>query len=87
MTRERIINYMALPILLAAAWFGLYWVWGLVFLWWLVPAVQSGQTFLVFEIDRAEDPFLFWFVVILWALFGAMMIAASLFPQYAPWLV
>jgi hypothetical protein len=87
MTRERILNYFALPILLVAAWFGLYWVWGLMFLWWLVPAVLSGQAYLVFEVNRDEDPVLFWAVVLAWALFGAMMIAASLLPHYAPWLV
>lgn len=82
--QPRLIDYIALPILLVAAWFGIYWGWGLLFLWWAVPSVMFGQAFLVHEIDRSEDPVLFWIVVILWALFGAMMIAVSLFPQYAP---
>ena len=87
MTRERLTNHIALPVLILAAVLGSYWVWGLMFLWWLVPAVMSGQAYLVFEVNRDEDPILFWAVVITWALFGAMMVAASLFPQYAPWLV
>lgn len=87
MTNQILINYVALPVLLVAAFFGIYWIWGLLFLWWMVPSVMSGQTHLVLEIDRARDPLLFWGVVIMWGLFGAMMIAASLFPQYAAWLV
>ncbi len=87
MTKARILNYLAFPVLLVAAFLGQYWVWGLLFLWWLVPSVISGQTALVTEVLRDEDPILFWAVVILWALFGLMMIAASLFPDYAPWLV
>lgn len=87
MNRQRILNYIAFPILGATAVLGIYWIWGLLFLWWLVPAVISGQAHFVFEVSRSKDPLLFWAVVILWALAGVMMIAASLYPQYAPWLV
>ncbi|MEP1330700.1 hypothetical protein [Pseudophaeobacter sp.] len=87
MSRTRLINYLALPVLLLGAVFGYYWIWGLLFLWWLVPSVMTGQTALVFDIQRDEDPVLFWVVVIIWALFGVMMIAASLFPTYSIWLV
>ncbi|ATG44302.1 hypothetical protein PhaeoP18_02367 [Phaeobacter piscinae] len=87
MTRQRGVNYIAFPILGGAAVLGLYWIWGLLFLWWLVPAVRSGQAHFVFEVARSEDPLLYWAVLLLWGLSGVMMIAASLFPQYAPWLV
>lgn len=87
MTRTRIINHIAFPVLVAAAGLGIYWIWGLLFLWWAVPSVMSGRAFFVFEVSRDEDPILFWLVVALWAAFGCMMIAASLFPQYAAWLV
>ncbi|WP_421703088.1 hypothetical protein [Aliiroseovarius sp.] len=87
MSRSRLINYLALPVLLAAAVTGLYWVWGLLFLWWLVPSIATGLAHFVFEVDRDQDPILFWIVVVMWAAFGLMLIAASLFPQYAPWLV
>ncbi|WP_406644636.1 hypothetical protein QEZ52_12230 [Aliisedimentitalea scapharcae] len=87
MNRQRVLNYIAFPILGVSAVLGIYWIWGLLFLWWLVPAVLGGQTHFVFQVNRSKDPLLFWAVVILWALAGVMMIAASLFPQYAPWLV
>ncbi|WP_170328660.1 hypothetical protein [Ruegeria arenilitoris] len=83
MSHARTANYIALPILLAATALGLYWVWGLLFVWWVVPTILNGQAFLVFEINRTEDPILFWAIVGLWAVLGLMMIAASLFPQYA----
>ncbi|WP_050604438.1 hypothetical protein [Ruegeria sp. 6PALISEP08] len=87
MSTRRLFNYTALPVLLVAAVLGLYWVWGLLFLWWLVPSIMTGQTALVFDITRDQDPILFWAVAIIWAVFGLMMIAASLFPTYAIWLV
>ncbi len=83
MSHTRTANYIALPVLLAAAVLGYYWVWGLLFLWWTIPTILNGQAFLVFEINRNDDPVLFWAIVCLWALSGLMMLAASLFPQYA----
>ncbi len=83
MSYARTANYIALPVLLAAAILGYYWVWGLLFLWWTIPTILNGQAFLVFEINRDDDPVLFWAIVCLWALSGLMMLAASLFPQYA----
>lgn len=83
MSGIRTINYIALPVLLVATGFGLYWVWGLLFIWWVVPAIISGQALLVFEIYRDEDPLLYWAVTALWAVLGLMIVAASLFPQYA----
>ncbi len=83
MNHSRTANYIALPILLAAAVLGYYWVWGLLFLWWTIPTILNGQAFLVFEINRDDDPVLFWAIACLWALSGLMMLAASFFPQYA----
>lgn len=87
MSRARAANYIALPILLAAAVFGVYWIWGLLFVWWIFPIIVNGQSFLLFEVKRAEDPVLYWAVVGLWAVLGLLMIAASLFPQYTHLLV
>lgn len=87
MNRERVLNYIALPVLMLAVVLSQYWVWGLMFLWWLVPSVMGGEVNLISGIRRDEDPILFWAVAVLWAGFGIMMIAASLFPRYAPLLV
>lgn len=87
MNKERVLNYVGFPILVIAAVLGQYWLWGLLFLWWLVPIIMTGRAFLIFDVHREEDPILFWAIAALWGVFGCMMIAASLFPQYAPWLV
>ena len=59
MNNSRIINYIALPVLLVAAFLGQYWVLGLLFLWWLVPSIIAGQAHLVFDVNRTEDPICF----------------------------
>lgn len=83
LSRARTANYVALPVLLAAAVLGHNRVWGLLFLWWTILTLLTGQALLVFEINRDGDPVLFWAIVCLWAVSGLMMLAASLFPQYA----
>ncbi|MEX0307378.1 MAG: hypothetical protein AB3N12_08320 [Ruegeria sp.] len=83
MSPTRTANYIALPILLVSTAVGLYWVWGLLFVWWVVPTIMNRQAFLVFEVNRDDDPALYWAIVGLWVVLGLMMIAASIFPQYA----
>ena len=56
MNRQRTLNYIAFPVLLVAAALSIYWVWGLLFLWWVVPAVMSGQAHFVFEVSRERRP-------------------------------
>ena len=86
MSRARTANYIALPVLLVATLLGIYWVWGLLFIWWVIPTIMNGQAFLMFAVNHDEDPVLFWAIVVLWAVLGLMMIGASVFPQYAHFL-
>ncbi|WP_170371180.1 hypothetical protein [Ruegeria arenilitoris] len=84
----RLINYAALPVLLVATWLGLQWPWGLVFLWWAVPSIRSGQAFLIDTVNREADPLLFWTVTVLWVVFGGLMVTADIAPAvYPAWLV
>lgn len=88
MTLLRLSNYAVLPILLMATWMGWSWPWGLLFLWWVVPSVLTGQVFLIDTINRETDTVLYWAVTLLWAVFGALMLIVDLFPAfYATWLV
>ena len=38
-------------------------IWGVVFILWTIPALYSGRTHLVEEVDRSESPVLFWLIV------------------------
>ncbi len=67
-------------VLVVSAFLGWQWPWGLLFLYWTVPSVISGQAFLLGPVQRDKDPIFFWAIVLVWALFGALMIAADIFP-------
>ncbi|MEM7221586.1 MAG: hypothetical protein AAF495_01315 [Pseudomonadota bacterium] len=67
-----------LPVLLIATYFSWYWVWGLLFLYWALPAIRSGEAFLVEPIERASNPVLFWAITAMWAGFGVWTLVADL---------
>ena len=69
---------IALPVLVLATVMGWYWVWGCLFLYWVWPALRSGQAYLIEPIERARDPLLFWLVNALWAGFGLWYIVTDL---------
>lgn len=64
--RVRWFTLVALAIVLVALIFDLQWVWGLLFLFWAAPSIFTGETFLVEPVRRAENPWLFWTIVMLW---------------------
>ncbi len=69
---------LAIPILLIATYLEWYWVWGLLFVYWAVPAVLSGEAFLVEPIMRSDHPILFWIITAMWLGFGIWTIVADL---------
>jgi hypothetical protein len=54
------------------------WVWGLLFLYWAVPNVFTGEAFLVEPIKRSSNPVLFWIITVMWAGFGVWTFVADL---------
>lgn len=65
----------ALVLVLVSSALGLYSVWGVIFIAWVVASGQNGTTHLVEEIHRADNPLLFWLIAAMWGLFGLSMIA------------
>lgn len=72
-------------LVLAALLFTLYmnwsWPWGVLFIYWALPAYLSGEAFLIGPISRRENPALFWIVSTLWVLLGVMMILVDVAPS------
>ena len=73
---------LALAIVYAAVVFGWSWVWGLLFIMWTIPALYSGQTHLVEEINTGENPLLFWLIVGTWIGLSIFMIIVDLLPLF-----
>lgn len=68
-------------------WFGLalvalavvmdwMWVWGLIFLMWVIPDLFTGRTYFMDEIAKDEQPFLYWLIVIVWTALSLYTLSA-----------
>lgn len=64
--RIRWFTLAALAVVVVAVLFDYQWIWGLIFLIWSAPSLVTGVAFLVEPIHRAENPWLFWIITILW---------------------
>ena len=71
---------LALAILWIGVVFEVYLIWGILFLLWVIPALKSGETYLVEPIKKLEHPVLYWALVSTWIVLSAVMIAYGLWP-------
>ncbi len=76
--RVRWLTLGALAIVVTAVVFNFQWLWGLLFLYWAVPAFATGVTFLVEPIHRDENPWLYWIIVTMWTGLSLALIGIDL---------
>ncbi|MEM7391110.1 MAG: hypothetical protein AAF492_02085, partial [Verrucomicrobiota bacterium] len=69
---------LALAVLFYALYQNWMWPWGLLFIYWTIPAFYAGEVMLVEPIRRKESPVLFWLIVLTWIGLGALMVAMDL---------
>ena len=75
------MTVLALVGLLVALYMNWSWPWGLLFIYWTVPSILTGQTQLIGPLSRETQPILFWVVIALWLSLGAMMILTDAAPR------
>ncbi|MEM9916297.1 MAG: VOC family protein [Planctomycetota bacterium] len=59
------------------------WVWGVLFLIWVLPDLKTGTTYFIEPVPRREHPALYWIIVVTWIAMSAYMLAAGLWPGIA----
>lgn len=50
------------------------WLWGLLFLFWVIPDLKSGTTYFMEPLCRRQNPFLYWTVIITWLVLSAYLL-------------
>ena len=78
--RQKWVTLIALPILIVAMIEEIYWIWGLLFIYWGIYSIRNKQVYLLETIEAEEDPVLFWLLVVLWIGSGLVYVQTSLFP-------
>ncbi len=59
-----------------------YWIWGIFFALWVYMDLRSGVTYLLEPVPKAEHPFLYWIVVVLWAFLGVYSVLYYMNPEW-----
>lgn len=69
----------ALIAMAAATYLQLQSIWGLVFLWWITPAILSGQLAFVEVITRRNEPVLFWLLSAFWVITSISLVVYDIY--------
>lgn len=83
MKRDQSANYTVFALLMISMFLGYQFLWGLLFLYWIIPNIVNGQAFLLTPVYRASDPILFWCIQITWIVLGLFMLLGDVFPSLA----
>ncbi|WP_135080158.1 hypothetical protein [Terasakiella sp. SH-1] len=75
---------LGLVIVFIATAFNLYWLWGVLFLLWVIPDLRSGVTHFLETVKRSENPVLFWLIQITWIVLAAYLIWYDLLVRFVP---
>lgn len=83
MKRSQAANYIVFASLMISMLLGYQFLWGVLFLYWSVSGISSGQVFLLTDVYRATEPVLFWCIQITWFVLGMFMLLDDFFPSLA----
>ena len=72
---------LGLILVYLASWFNLQWIWGILFLIWVIPDLFSGVTFFLEPIEKKENPVLYWLIMISWIVLSLYSFAELIFPE------
>ncbi len=57
------------------------WVWGILFLIWVLPDLLTGLTHFMEPVERSKNPFMYWAIMGTWILLSVYLIATLFFPK------
>ncbi len=58
------------------------WLWGVLFIFWVIPDLMSGYTHFMEPVERKANPFIYWTIILTWIGLSIYMIAAHFYPEY-----
>ncbi len=64
------LTVAAIAVLAGATYYNWYWVWGVLFIYWAISGLRSGDAFVVEPIERSHNPVMFWLITAMWGGFG-----------------
>ena len=59
-------SLIGLIVVYLAIFFEADWLWGALFLFWVIPDLKSGTTYFIEPLNRRHNPVLYWAIVLTW---------------------
>ena len=83
MKDHKLKSIIGLILLYIGVLMNLNWIWGILFLLWLVPDLFSGITYFLEPVPKSENPLLYWFIMFSWFWMAIYMLLIPFFPSLA----
>jgi len=74
-------SILGLILVYMAMWYNWQWIWGVLFLLWVIPDIFSGVTYFIEPIARKEHPILYWLILSSWILMSIYTILPLFIPE------
>lgn len=68
-------SIIGLVLVYIAVFFNWYWLWGVLFLYWIIPDFFTGVTYFMEPISRQENPILYWAILLTWLALSLYLLA------------
>jgi len=65
---------LGLLIVYIAILFNLEWIWGIFFIFWIIPDLLLKQTHFIEVITKKNNPVLYWSILFTWFILGIYML-------------
>ncbi len=75
-------SIVGLLIIYLAMWFNWQWIWGVLFMFWVIPDMLSGVTYFIEPIEKRSDPVLYWVIIITWIIMSLYSFSVLFYPEW-----
>lgn len=67
-----------------AIYFGQSWIWGVIFIIWVIPEIRFGVANFIEDVERRKNPVIYWSIVVSWILMSLLLILPAISPKMNP---
>ena len=75
-------SILGLILVYIAMWYNWQWIWGILFLIWVIPDLFSGVTYFIEPIEKSKNPMLYWIIIVSWILMSLYSFTPLIFPEW-----
>jgi hypothetical protein len=74
-------SVLGLLLVYIAVFLNWQWLWGVLFLFWIIPDFFTGETSFIEPIERQENPILYWTILLTWLVLSLYLLATLFFDE------